>query len=848
GLLAQLKLPVDLTLDGVELDGELVVPQPTGGGEPERLHVTLTGGGLAAGHEGAFKLAAAEATNEGGALTLQADLGAAMDSPRTFSKLSAKANATASGPQFPSGVKLAIDATAARTAAGEAYTFGAAGAGKELASIHGEYSTATSNLSGQWKLDVVRSDVAAFALERALPEFNVVGQGSFESGGDLSEIHATGRLNASTGSLAVVREELGVLGALELAVDFDVLLHENSLRVDRFDATLRADKPVARVRALQPFEFDLRTAALKVADPAQDLVSVVLDGVPLAWARPWLGNFEVTGGAVRGEFDGSARNGGLELRAKQPLTINGLAVAQGGGALLRGIDVSLDAAADYAAAGWQVEVSRLTAGTGGVEFFSLDAKAGRLVGKSEALKVTGHFQANLAGWNSQPVFASSAALKSGTADGEFSGSIGGAKVLEAKVSLTNLGASAQPKLPAAHLECRLEFADDGKITFDAPLVVMNGDRTSDFAIGGVLLPGTPLRMDGRLTGDQVYVDDVTQLTALIPAGAPENGSAQPTVAATAKPDATPFWGALNGQVTLDLKKVTFANSLEVSNLSGALRLDPGSLKMDGLKAGFGSESDLKASGEVKFDAAAKSPYTLAADVAVANFETGPAFRALEPAKPPTIETKLNLTGHLAGAGADLGELTEHLRGEVQITGRGGIFRGLPVDLSDKLPKNQSAAAVIGGIIGAVTGKKETADNVRDLFSLAKTLSEIPFDQLSVKAVRGEDLNVQLQDFSLIAPELRLTGTGSVQHDPAKPLLQQPLNVQLSIGARGTTGDVMKRLKLLDTAKQDSLGYSAMVLPVTIGGSLEKPNVNQFATDLVKYVLERTGLLNSILGK
>jgi hypothetical protein len=759
-------------------------------------------------------------------------------------ELRVKTAATASGPQFPAGVTLTVDATASRTAAGESYALEAAGGGRQLVTAGGEFSTAASRLSGRWKANIGRSDIGPFDLGGRLPEFSVASEGTFESGGALQEVHATGRLDATASELAAVRPELSAVGAIKLAAGFDVLWHGDSLRIDRFDASLAGAAPVARVRALQPFEFDLHTAEMSVADPAKDLVVLTLEGVPLAWARPWLGTVETLGGNLRGELAGSARNGGLELRARQPLTIAGLTVARADGALLRDLDVSFDASADYAPAGWQVQIVKLTAGHGGEEILSLDGKAGRLAGK-EPLKFTGHWRAELANWASQPV-ATGLPLASGTAEGDLAGSIDGVGAIEAKLSLTNLATTANEKLPVIELQSRLDVAVDGKLTFSAPVSIASGDRKSVFALSGTLVPGTPARVDARLSGETIYVNDLTALLALVPGG----GAAEAATAdaATGQPDVAPFWGAVNGQVELAVKKAVFGEAFEATNLGGVVRLDPTALRLDGVKAGFGPESDLKATGEVKFEAAAKKPYALAADVALNDFDTAPAFRALDPAKPPTIETKLNLNGHLAGNGANLDELAERWRGDLQLTGRGGIFRGLPVDFTDKLPKNQTTAAMIGGIIGAVTGKKEMADYVRDLFSFAKVISEFPFDQLSVKAVRGENLDVQLQDFTLIAPELRLTGNGSIRYDEARPLLNQPLSVAVNIGARGTTGQLMQRLKLLDGEKKDALGYTAAVLPAKIGGTLEKPNVDQFAKDVIKYVLDQPGILNSLWRK
>ena len=53
GVFPMLDLPVDLSVDQVDLEGEIIFRSQTGG-PVERIHVTMTGGGLAAGRSGRF--------------------------------------------------------------------------------------------------------------------------------------------------------------------------------------------------------------------------------------------------------------------------------------------------------------------------------------------------------------------------------------------------------------------------------------------------------------------------------------------------------------------------------------------------------------------------------------------------------------------------------------------------------------------------------------------------------------------------------------------------------------------------------------------------------------------------
>ncbi|HTO05253.1 MAG TPA: hypothetical protein VL069_16200, partial [Opitutus sp.] len=507
GVFASLQLPVDLSLDGAELEGEVLLPDLDGSGIG-RVQVKLTGGGLGSGLEGNFVLDAAGTKADGGSLTLQSTLNATMDTPRTFTRLSATANAAASGVQFPEGVTLKIDGTAVRTPAGETYGLLFAGNDKQLADIDAELVNATSQIAGTWKLDVRDVDLAPFVLGKQLPTFTATGQGGFQTGTTLKEIHASGHLAASADRLEALRPELAAVGAVNLTADFDVLQHKDSLRVERLDATFSGTEPVARIQALQPFEFNLGTGELHVADPAQDLVGLWLTGMPVAWARPFTGDLELTGGNLRGEFVASARDGGLALRSKTPLTALGLNLKNAEEPWLREIDLRLTASADYTPRGWQVQVEEITAQSQGRTLLKLNAKAGKLIGENEGIKATGSWSADLPGWARQPVMAGGMALSAGQAGGEFNGSFGEVNAVDAKIALSGLIMTTGEALPSINSDLRAEIDANARTKFNAATLFNLSGRQSDLSIVGTLSSAADVTtIDARVSSERVVLED-----------------------------------------------------------------------------------------------------------------------------------------------------------------------------------------------------------------------------------------------------------------------------------------------------------------------------------------------------
>ena len=870
GIFSQLKLPVDFAVAGVDLTGEVLLPaQP--GRPAARAKLTITGGSLAAGHPGSFDYTASFVFAGAGVtvreLTIRGTLGVVMDTPRSISRFVAATTAEASGPKLPGVVTLAVDLAAARSAMGETYGVAVLSGAKQLAAIETSYAAGESHLRGTWRVDMHDTDLAPFVLGRELPQFEAAGEGRFDLDTSLAELNASGRLNTKADRLAAIRPALGVLGAVQLEADFDLAQHGDATRVDRLAVTITGAKPVATVHALQAFEFNLKTGELNVADPARDLLGIAVQGLPLAWVGPLLSHlgFAVTGDELQGEIVASARHGGFALRPKTPLTIGNLSLTRADGRpLLHAVDVALTASADYAPEGWQVEVASFSARSGGASLFALEGKAGQLAGREQPIKATGKWSAQLPALLAQPGAGGVVALTGGEAQGEFAASFGAKQELQLRLALTHLAAAAG-QLPAVSADLRADVAADGKVTFNSPWVVEREGRKSDLTLAGTLVPGATGRVvTARLSSELLVIDDVKVLAAPLaaaPVPPPVNSvpaesapavatsATVPAVPATAgaAPDkpAVPFWSGVTGQCVLALKKVTYNDQFQVTDVSGIIRLEADALKLVEVRAGFGPDSTVRLNDGITFHPAAPQPYVLALDFALDNFDLTPVFQALETDKAPKIEGRANLQSHLTATGATVADLAGRARGDLRISSKGGIFRALAADLSDRIQKGQSRVAAIASFLGIVAD--DFVNKAKIFADIAKALAEIPYDQLSMTVTRDASLNFLINDFTLISPEVRLGGNGLIRHAIGVPVADQALELQLRLGARGRLGDLMKRAGLLE-ASQDNLGYAVFSVPLKLGGTLAKTDTSAIRDALLNSALERSGLLDSLFGR
>jgi hypothetical protein len=856
GVFEQLKLPVDLALDGVELEGELVLPG-TPGQAPARAAVTLHGGGLAAGRDGRFVFAAdiALAGRESpvNKLEVSGSVEATMDTARTFTRLAAKVDAIAGGSALPQAVHLTAEAVAARVAGGENYTFNVQSVGKRLVDLQASFPADSARLGGVWKLDVRDTDLAPFVLGQSLPTFAAVGAGMFETDTGFKAIHAAGRLQSSADRLASFRPELAAVGALSLFGEFDVTLHDGAVRIDQLKVNVSSAAPVLTVQSLQAFVFNPGTGELKVANPAADLLVINLQGVPVGWVAPFVQPYTLSGGAVRGELKAGAAGGGLALRSGAPLQIDGLALAEAGRPLLAKLDLALDFSADYSPQGWQVDLAELRASSGGVPWLSLSAKAGRLAGRDQLTKATGRWRAALPGLLQQPFAQDSTNLTRGQLQGAFTGSLGLRQELQASFRADDLAVSTGEVLPIITAELRADVAGAGQITFNMPLAFENQAkaRRSDIGLAGTLqVRPEGLKADARVTSQEIFIEDVQLLAALLSPPVSTPAPDQPR-----REETQPFWHGVSGQLAVALKKLHYHDQFEVGDVQGTVLIERGALKFERIRAGLGEGASANASGGLLFDAQSAQPYTINADLDVRNFNSRPLFLALNPGQTATVDGNFNITSQLTGRAATLANLTAATRGNFQLTSKGGVFHGLPVSVAGKVETTNriaSGVAAVGSLLGSMTGRKEYGDiasRAQAVSELSKTLSAIPYDQLSVIVVRDDTLAAVLKNFTLISPELRLTGVGEAGAKPGTSLLDGPLAMEFKLRARGRTAHLLKFLGALE-AEPDELGYAACNLPLRIGGTLSQPDTGELNRALTNLAIDKSGageLLNKLLG-
>ena len=853
-LLAAFNVPAEHSIDGVDLEGEVIFPD--GEGRPVgRAHVVLTGGDLAAGRDGRFNLSADASLSDAAAavssVALKATLTVGMDLSGTLVQADLKARATATGPQFPQGIGISAGGTAARGAGRTSYSLALLREQTPIASFDAVTPDGSQRLSGRWKLNLKDSDVAPFALGRTLPSFEMAGAGTYDLDTSSGDIHAEGKVESAADRLGHLQESLSVLGRVRVSADFDFARSGDSLRVDRLDTSLAGASAVGTVRALQPFEFNVSSGELKVAQPSGDLVGFSVVALPLAWLQGLFPAISLTGGAARGEFVMRAENGRLALRTKVPLTSSGVSLADAGRVLACGLDVSTFLLADYTLDGWQLQFAPLEVRGDGVKILSLEARLGRLAEAGQPVKAAGSWSAFLPALLKEPVFAGLPALASGEASGSFEASLGATREYRVKVELGALAlVSGDPaSLPSAKSDARLDFFPDGRWEFNAPVRLDYGGRTAQIDLSGsVGGPSEARSVDAWLAADRLGPQEAALYAALmgsVARPAPDPASIQASVPA-ASGAARPLWPRVDGRLSFAVQDADLGR-IEVHNLRGTLTLTPGSLRLDSGMASTGESSAFRADGELSFSPDGAGAYALTATVSADNLDSAPLFKAISPDRPPVIEGTFDVAAHLKAAGAGARELLAGVQGDCRLSSKGGRFRALHTGVLDEAKQASSRISEALDSVTSLFGKK--AEKLAEaLAESADGLSEVRYDQMGVALERGPDLDVVITEISLIAPEERITGSGRISHSPGLPVEAQPLSVDLAVGVRGNLARYMGLVGLLAEG-HDEMGYTQLYQGVHLGGTLQDIDRSQLKEMLVQAPLRKGGgLIDKLLGR
>lgn len=635
------------------------------------------------------------------------------------------------------------------------------------------------------------------------------------------------------------------LGRIKASGGLDFTLAGKKIELRQLNASLTdaTGLDLFKVTALRHFNFDLAVGRAEVpgATGAAELLRVSvahlpLAALPLAVPGARLGGF-VTQGDLVLTLDGE------KLSVHTPTAIKLAEVSLGGRAGIAFTGLSIEARPDFesmgGAAGAKFQTGDITVRTA--------AGAMLFAGKGEATyaaqsEVQGAltFAVEVPALASQPLFTGARTVSAGRASGEVRVAFGAARQLEARMTVNGLVlADSNELLPVANLSLRAVAGPDGKISVQAPLLLDRAGQRSDLDFTlDLTRAGRGYAIDGQLAGQHVELADAISLLSVFLGAAPEGAPPAPATTSAGVSTATvPLWSRFTGRLALDVKSVTRGADWAMTGLTGLVVVEPADITLQQLAATFGEKGRFAAKALVSFTPGSR-PYELTGDLSLTEFDAGKLFKALEPAKAATVEGVFAVDGKFSGRGETLERAVERSHGTFELTSRQGVFRGLQ-RTTNKVSLATKAVDLVGTLFGSSRVVEKVVGTAFYVDQLAQTLGELNYDQLNLKLVRDGSLNVTLDNFSLVSPEIRLLGQGKVTHVAGKSLLEQPLQATLSLSGRGRLEEQLGKLRLLSGAR-DELDYAGTKEAVTLGGTLARPDPTPFFTRLA------TGKISDLL--
>jgi hypothetical protein len=322
--------------------------------------------------------------------------------------------------------------------------------------------------------------------------------------------------------------------------------------------------------------------------------------------------------------------------------------------------------------------------------------------------------------------------------------------------------------------------------------------------------------------------------------------------ATPEADKLPFWSACTGQLKLALKEIVYSPDVKVSNVIGLLKIEAGAISLENIKAGLSPEGEAALNGKMTFESTSPEPYAFSGEARVTGFDPAPYFKAANPQKEPTVEGKFDVVSKLSGVAPNAALLASKIKADLSLSSRGGVFRGLalPKSFTDRFQgKSSNLISNITGVVGALAGGSKTGNIAVAAVEIGTLLISIPYDQLSVQLSHDAAAALtRIEDFTLISPTIRLTGSGSILQQEGVPLLKQPLTAQLEMSAHGSVAELFGKQGMLQGGT-DNLGYSPLFTPIKVDGTLTDIGTEAFVNVLVQKLLSNSAsTLGNLFGK
>ncbi|MCZ6673293.1 MAG: hypothetical protein O7C75_10190 [Verrucomicrobia bacterium] len=368
---------------------------------------------------------------------------------------------------------------------------------------------------------------------------------------------------------------------------------------------------------------------------------------------------------------------------------------------------------------------------------------------------------------------------------------------------------------AGDLTVNLDVNSKGDGQINLPIEVRRGDRLSKLSVQTDL---ASLKLDPfkiALNGDTVYLEDLQSVGKALAAWGYSMqqldtvAQETPDVIDSAADSGVP-WEGLSGNATIVVNRLVFPQGYVLEEMNAATVIRPDSVSLTSFSTRI-DQGSILGKGDLVYTATSQTPYTLRAEGRVANIPSD----LLDLGSGAPITGTWNGSVSVLGQAGRLDQLADTIQLSLDVEGSAGLLQLTRVN------EGANKTAQIVSIGAALFGQFLKDDRLTAVSQMTEYLQRVPYDSIRIKIDRFANGQVAIRDFTILGPELMLSGNGSVDAQNWQTLAQGALDMNLTMGSKGTFGNSAMALGL--TGQELSGEYQLWRKPINISGSLSNPN-------------------------
>ena len=818
-----LPIPVGLSIDGIELDGQIIIPG-IGGRSPIHSHLQVSAGRLNIEGKGTLTFSLSSIFGDPEMLVngmhLDGTFSFQLNKQRHLESYSIKANGVPTGTAFPDGTSYDLTLDRAKAGSDEYITTEVTSSNSKLLKLRAYIDSSYSKVSGVWSLNADQNTLGHFISDKALASFNAYGSGTFEYAETTDAFTVTGLLHDEFDHLEVLNPDLSALNRIKTDSEFSFKVANNQLTLLKLSGTLATNKTIATYKIYRPIILNTTTWNLNTELLDKDLLQLTPKALPLEWISCLTKPVLLSGKDADGDFSLKKTKDGFKLSTSKPFHSSDLTLNFSKFATIPHLTSSTEFELTSSSDGLHYTVKSLQLDSANINWLKISGVAFRARDLEQASTFNAKGSAHL---SEIKHFFTNSIISSIQGD-LIQGDISGTSTPASTTFESHLGISGLQDNTHFKIDPRVDFFPNNTQSLFTTVSIVHGDSTSDLTFEGSLSHEQNLTVfEAKVTGDKVNTSDLILLH-------PWLSLHKSLLTQAAKPHEA-LWGKVSGRVVTEFAHLETGEQ-HINAFSAMFEVEPDHIHMKGARGIFPSTHGFTSEGTLSYQDAKSPSYSLRAQATMNELQSSEFLLKPKKGVEPIFEGKFSFDADILADANTVPELFSNATRTLHLHSTSGIIRLLKVNIGDTIPQT---ASVMSDTLGTVSQKlgsffqlKDHLEKYRDnpisqnadnAISLTNELSEIGYDTVKLNATISPTGLIRLDSINFISADVHIRGFGSI-NSKNTAFMDAPLDLNLTLLVKGKSAELLKKAKLDAVNSLDS-GFTQLSQPITIKGSLNK---------------------------